>query len=183
MSSIAWTSVEDAIFAWVRVSSGLNSDKVVWAHYENPTPSLPFIRLEWGTVIRVGNDWKRFSDSVSSVTGKEIRIQVGGSRQVELILQCFGVLGSGNSSHPILCTVMDSLDAYVYDLDLAGVGIGDVGSVVPVSGTRAGNLEPRSRATVNLMVSAEVETFGSYIETIELSGGEPGFSIELSTEG
>lgn len=183
MSSIAWTSVEDAIFAWVQTSSGLNSEKVVWVHYENPTPSLPFIRLEWGTVLRVGSDWKRYSDAASPLAGKEVRVQVGGSRQVELIIQCFGVLGSGNTSHPILCTVMDSLDAYSYQLDLAGVGIGSVGSVVPVSGTRAGNLEPRSRATVNLLVSAEVETFGSYIETIELSGGDPGFSIELSTEG
>lgn len=183
MSSIAWESIEDAVFAWVLASSGLSSDKVVWAHYENPTPSLPFIRLEWGTVVRVGNDWKRYSDSSSPTIGKEVRIQAGGNRQIELIIQCFGVLGSGNSSHPILCTVMDSLDAHAYSLDLAGVGIGSVGAVAFVSGTRAGNLEPRSRATVSLLVSAEVETFGSYIETIELSGGEPGFSLELTIEG
>lgn len=183
MSSISWTTVEDAVFAWVRLSSGLVSDKVVWVHYENSTPSLPFIRLEWGAVLRIGNDWKRFSDAPSPASGREIRIQVGGSRQVELILQCFGILGAGNTSHPILCTVMDSIDAFAYDLDLAGVGIGSIGPVVPISGTRAGNLEPRSRATVSLMVSAEVETSGSYIETIELSGGNPGFAIELSTEG
>lgn len=179
MSSIAWTSIEDALFRWVQISSGLNPDKVVWAHWENPTPSLPFIRLEWGSVRGIGSDWKKYSDSLSPTAGREVRVQTGGHRQVEFILQCFGVLGSGNSSHPILCTVMDSIDAYVYDLDLAGVGIISVGPVVPISGTRAGNLEPRSRSVVNLMVSSEVETFGSYIETIELSGNTPVFSIDI----
>lgn len=179
MSSIAWTSVEDAIFAWVQASSGMSSEKIVWAHFENPTPALPFIRLEWGSVRRVGQDWKRFSGAPVPSAGKEVRIQIGGMRQLELILQCFGSLGSGNSSHPVMCTVMDSLDAFTYSLDLAGVGIGDVSPITSVSGTRAGNLEPRSRATVMLIVSAEVETTGTYIETIELAGEGPGFAIEL----
>lgn len=57
---IPWTTVEDAIQAWVAFSTGLAGTSVIWALQNDARPATPFITLRVMSVHRTGLDWRDF---------------------------------------------------------------------------------------------------------------------------
>jgi hypothetical protein len=77
---IAWTTIEDAIQAWVVISTGLAGDHCIWSRQNRGRPSGPFALLSVGPVLRQGQDWvdyaanplSFFPITVSSVVGSTL---------------------------------------------------------------------------------------------------------------
>lgn len=57
MTAPAWTTVEDAIHAWVAAGSGLAATSVVWEAQQGPRPAGPYISMRLGGVEAQGRDW------------------------------------------------------------------------------------------------------------------------------
>ncbi len=55
--AFTWTTIEDALIAWVRAGSALDADHVHWAQQAMPTPSGPYAKLRLGGMLAVGRDW------------------------------------------------------------------------------------------------------------------------------
>lgn len=52
-----WTTVENALRAWVVAGSGLDDDAVRWAEQNAPRAEGPFISMRLMSVSQVGQDW------------------------------------------------------------------------------------------------------------------------------
>ena len=99
--------------------------------------------------------------------GIEITRRARGVRVVNFRLQCFGADKSGTQPVEILTDIVATLPLYVYQLDLAGVGMSSLGvadvenGVKMVEGRRGGVLEPRAVLEMSAYVGSEaVGTIG-----------------------
>lgn len=99
--------------------------------------------------------------------GIEITRRARGIRVVNFRVQCFGADKSGTQPMEILQDVISALPLYVYELDLAGVGMSSLGvadvdnGVKMVEGRRGGILEPRAVVEMSAYVGSEaVGTIG-----------------------
>ncbi len=63
-SAIKWSTVEDAIWAWIVAGSGLAGDHVTWAQQTAPRPSGEFISMRLTVLSRSGRDWLDRYDNV-----------------------------------------------------------------------------------------------------------------------
>lgn len=61
--SIAWSTVEAAIHAWVVASSGLSADNVIWSGQNSKRPTVPYIALRMANIQRIGYDWLEAVDN------------------------------------------------------------------------------------------------------------------------
>jgi hypothetical protein len=64
VSSTAWTTIEDAIQAWIVAGSGLAADHVTWSGQTAPRPVGEFISMTLTMLERRGRDWVDQADNV-----------------------------------------------------------------------------------------------------------------------
>jgi hypothetical protein len=157
VTAIAWTTIEDAIHNWVSESSGLPEEQVIWSDRGGPRPATPYIAMRIDDVMSVGHDWRVYDDAPVSVPGEELRLRAEGHRTASLGFQCFATDGGGHLATQILADVIAGIAIHLHSLDLAGVGVGDYGSVRHLEGRRGDILEPRAISEVSLHLSSEVE--------------------------
>lgn len=107
-----------------------------------------------------------------------------GIREIHLEIQVFGALASGIQAFSLAQDVIAAIPLYLYSLDLAGVGISDLGvsfvqgSVRATTGFRGELIEPRATMDVVIYVASSLSAYSDFIESVQLaarletSGGE-----------
>lgn len=104
--------------------------------------------------------------------GRELEKVVRGHRVAMLNLQCFGSASIGSDSPinpmPILEDVMTGMALHYYDLDEAGVGVGQVQPVNLIPGKSGGLLDPRATSAVELHLAAELVGYETYIQYMQM---------------
>lgn len=176
---IAWTTVEDAIHAWVTLGSGIPAARVVWSDTRGiarPTP--PYITIALTAIRKIGMDWLTVHDNPTPDPGEEIVHTVRGRREMVLSMQCFDGAGTGLTSGPaILEALMQSvrLPSVHAGLRAAGVGVAGFEPIVPLRTAQLGaaRFEPRAQMSVRAFVSSEVAEFTTYIQRVEVTREAP----------
>lgn len=180
--SIAWQTIEDALYAWVKAGTGLPAAQVIWEQPGAPRPTGQYVAMRIGPVTRVGQDWLDIDDAASPAAGAELEFFSRGQRVTTLSLQCFA--GPATGIHGAVQTldtlVSKSILPTLHDaLVTAGVGILNFTPVQSTDGIVGEVFEPRALLTATLMLASEVSELGTYIETTELTNEVTGTVTEI----
>lgn len=181
MSSIDWATIRPAIQQWIASSSGYGVDKVIWADDGGDQPQLPYISLSLPITTPHGTDWRvtDLAPEQPPVAGQELRVRSQGMRTATLTVQCYAVRASLNAASSALEDVVASIPLFSDTLDGAGAGIGDVGAVKTIAGSRSGLLEPRAIVEITLHLGSELEGRETYVETAHGTVNESTTSASL----
>ncbi len=163
--------IEDAIWDWVKRSSGLDDNHIIWAHHHNTdganVPSGTYISLSFGDDDSVGDMW-------SGVTDEEDAggtIAMTGIVTLQLLMECFCGTDTWAQAQPRarLRSVINalSLPSGYLGLRAANVGIGPVGPIQQLSLQRSGIFEPRAQVEITLHLIDTVSEAVDIIETVE----------------
>jgi hypothetical protein len=183
--SIPWDTIRPAIQKWIAEASGRGVSHVIWADDGGDQPELPYISLSLPITTPHGTDWRIYDPAPEDppLAGQELRVRSQGMRTATLTVQCFAVRGSVNAASSMLEDVVASIPLFADAIDAAGAGIGDVGAVKAVAGSRSGVLEPRAILEITLQLGSEAESRETYIETAHGTVRESttGASLPLAT--
>jgi hypothetical protein len=168
--AIAWTTVENALHAWIVAATGLAATSVTGNG--GPRPPMPYIVMQLAGPRPIGHDWRVYDDAPDPQPGAELRVRAQGHRMARLQLQCFAGEDSGNEAVRVLSDAISALSLHVHDLDVAGIGIGDVAPIQLIEGRRGGILDPRAVCEIELHLGSEVEGRETYIERLQLVATE-----------
>lgn len=169
--SIAWTTVETALHAWIVASSGLAANHVIWAQQNGPRPDGAFITMRLSTLRRVGQDWLEAPDSVTW--------RARGMRQGTLSIQCFGgaAVGAAGATQILDYVVSRSVLPSSRDvLQAAGIGLAKLGTVQSLDGViNTTVFEPRATLEARFFLAQEVTESpvpvgGGTIDTAQVDG-------------
>lgn len=167
MSAIDWTTIQNALRAWVQAGSAL--DNVIWSYHGGPRPSAPYIAMSISSVATVGRDWVVYEEAEAPAENATLKRTARGMRTATLSLQCFGTDAQGDTASPLLADVIAHLELWAYDLDLAGVGLGSIGPIRLLEGRRGSILEPRALVEVELHLASEVFDYINDIGYVQLT--------------
>lgn len=176
---IAWSTVENALHAWVVAGSGLPAARVVWSGEPVARPTPPYITIKIAGVRKVGEDWRQTRDAPAPASaGEEIVHSVRGRRELSITLQCFDGDATGvNMPLALLERVKTSvrLPTIHAGLRAAGVGVAAFGNVTAIDTAQLGasRFEPRAILDLRAFVSSEVEEFTTYIQHAEVTREAP----------
>lgn len=120
-----------------------------------------------GTIQVVGNLTLR--------AGQEIQRTARGIRECTLEMQCFGQEGMVHQATQILSDVTAGLSLYTQPLNIAGVGMSDVGVATLTSGVkllegrRGGILEPRAISEMTFYTNSAISDYSTFIQTVQVA--------------
>lgn len=176
MSAIAWDTIETALVAWVAQYTGLGDKRMSWSHYSKPRPQTPYASLTISEVETIGHDWKVTEDNPSPTPGQELIVKARGDRRAIFGVQILADVDSDDgveAARRMAVDLVGSVAIAAYDLDLAGVGLANVGKITVVGPMRNGLLEPRAVVEFTLNLASELESFITYIERVQLIVNPP----------
>lgn len=170
---IAWSTLEDALTAWVRAATSLDADHVSWAQQKMPTPPGAYAKLRLGGVVALGQDWNQSVAAGSPAPGAELTMFSRGVRQVTLTIQVFAGAPYG-STMPV--ALLESIRAAAglpgqrAALVAAGVGLARFLPAMSIDGVvGSSTFEPRGVMDVLINLASEVSETATYIETADLT--------------
>lgn len=188
MSAIAWSTIRNAIQAWIVTGSGLAGDHVVWRGQRDaggnpmPRPNGMYIELKL-TLMRWNgaSDFRAYDYDAGSNT---LTLHTRGPRTALLTATCYQGVPTGGKGEPsdtsCMAVLNDAMTAtgldVVFDaLVAAGVGIGDVDALQIAGGViNEVKFEERAIVTVKLHLASQVsQVFPAgqgWIETVNGTG-------------
>lgn len=127
--------------------------------------------------------------------GIELKRTAEGIREITLRIRMFAKEKSGNEALKVVTDIVSSLALHVYELDLAGFGVSDLGNAGLFSraqlleGQRGGILEPQATVSFTGYVASSLSDYITYIQRVRLKatlkapGGAPltDTDMEIST--
>lgn len=168
---IAWTTVENALHAWVVAGSGLPSAKVLWAQQAAPVPAKPYLSLRALTVDATGRGWTEVVPAASPAPGAEISHRARGARVLTLSIQCIAADATQSGAAVAILerlVAMARLPGQRALLEAAGAAVASIGVVQSVDALANGLFEPRARTDARIHLTSEVSEVGTYISTVEV---------------
>lgn len=164
-----WDTIETAIADWVLFGSQLPVGHVIWDYQQGVRPACPFMEMNLSEIEgQDAEDWVIYDNAPDPVPGAELRVRVRGHRSLQLTLQCYEEPSHQRPGWKTLSRTITSLALKYGALDGAGVGVGDIGPVQSISGSKGGTLEPRARCRVEIYVGVELESRETYIQTVQM---------------
>lgn len=143
---------------------------VIWSYEDGPRPDPPYIAMKLTDVRTIGHDWTTREDAEAPAPGAEVLFRHRGARIVALELQCFTVkAGGAGGAGGILSDAVAALAVHVNALDLAGIGIGNIGPIRALDSRRGSLFEPRAVVEIDLHLASELESYSGYIEHVQLA--------------
>jgi hypothetical protein len=133
---IEWTTVEDAIAAWVRLATGLPVGKVFWSRQGGDWPSSAFVVISVERVRRVGTDWQEVVPVPSPAPRQELEQRSRGVRELLLGLQCVAPPRTGATGAQSAVALLEGVVAAAAlpgrraALGAAGVGVVGFGPIL-----------------------------------------------------
>lgn len=168
-AEVTWEAIEDSIFTWVSQGSGLPVSKVVWGYFKAPRPAAPLVEMTIVEIDSVGDDWVDYRDAPDPEPGADLAVVYRGHRTFQLKLKAFGDTDAGDTSWPILSAVRSALPRFETAIDEAGAGIGEIGAIRAVPGSKGGVLEPRAEWEITMHAGSLTESRTTFIERLELT--------------
>lgn len=165
-------AIENAIHAWIAAGTQLAAAQVIWAAQRGPTPVGVYVSLRLAELRRVGLDWIDQVEVEDPEPGEELEFHVRGPRTLNLSIQLFNAPGVGAGNGTALlerALTARALPSIAAALRAGGVGIGEVGAVIPIDGDRDGLFESRASVDVAIHVAADLVELGTYIERVEIT--------------
>lgn len=186
---IEWTTVEDAIAAWVRASTGLPPGKVIWSGQEGDRPHPPFVAISVERVRPIGTDWQEAVPAANPSPGQELEHRSRGVRELLLGMQCFAPPRSGATGAQSAVALLErvvaaaALPSRRAALGAAGVGVVGFGPILPIHGVIGSSvLEPRATLEVRCHIGSEVSEFSTFVEAAHLTNELTASTVVLDLE-
>lgn len=171
MPAIPWTTIEDALHAWVHAASGLAADRVIWVDQGGPRPVGTYIAMRLTSLRQVSDDWTVTEEADDPQPGAELARHARGHRVVTLGLQCFA---DATAAAKVLADVIAAIPLHADALDVAGIGVGPIGTMARVDQGGAGRLlDSRAAIDVDLHLASEVSDTITNIEHVQVTLDEP----------
>lgn len=164
-----WTTVENALRAWVRAGSGLSEAAVLWAEQMGARPEGAFASLRIGelTPERGAPDEVQAITDLAADPGEEIELRVNGRRELTVSVQLFGAPVTGTTALAILANVQAALalPSVVTALELAGLTVANIGAPLNVTAIKGTAFEGRAVLNVRFRTLVSLSEFTGYIST------------------
>lgn len=172
---IDWSTIEDAVRAWVVAGSGLDEQMIFFADQDLPISELaPRVSIRVGDGARVGQSALTHEFDAGQPLGQEVMFTTKQMLEVTVDLQSFAptTTGAGSTARSIMHAVLASLSlpSVREALNAAGLGVLEEGSVQRVPQPRSAVYEDRATAAVRLLVQQEATESIGYIADVEVSG-------------
>ncbi len=158
MSAIAWTTVQNALHAWIVAGSGLDSDHVIWTGQNGPRPDEMFCELRLTLLPRLGRDW--IDHAVES--GNYVS-RLRGPRRAIFTVQCFqGTSSPAVGETSCLAVLDDAMSAFALEsitaaLVVAGVGVSSIEAAQVTDQTlNTARNEQRAFVTAQINLTSEI---------------------------
>lgn len=172
--------IEDAIYRWVVAGSSLAESQVIWATVGGggPQPAGLYISMRLLDIDSVSADW-----IISREMDGEIVDHVRGTRHPTLELRCYAGASYGPSrAEMVLARVLAAgrLPSLARILRAGGVGVGELGKVRVVPGSRSTMFDPLALVEVGLHITIDVAEVGQSIDSVELDLTPPGATLTVT---
>ena len=147
MAIASQEALENALHAAVVTASGKSASTISWEGQENVRGAGPWISLGLDGPAKVGQDVVEQSFDESADAHEEIENRVSGLREATLTITVFGADAAGNNSPMALASYIAnglSMPGVRYALNVAGIGVRDVGRVLKIGANRRAGFEARA---------------------------------------
>jgi hypothetical protein len=169
-----WTTIENAIHAWVVTGSGLAATQVIWEGQDGPMPEGAFITLRFAGLERTGSDWLDVDNNPTPTPGAEIIFRARGGRRANLTVTAYpgnatGALASIGRLESVIAS--RRLPSVADPLSSGGLGVLGFGAIRSLDGFVSGGIdfEPRASVEINLYLTSQISETATFIETAEVS--------------
>ncbi len=163
-----WPGIEDALRTWVKSSTGLDDDHVIWSDQTGKRPTNAYATLRIGALVPIGSvDEVAMITDLGQSAGREIELKVTGSRRFNVSVQLFTpATVSGSSALALLANVQLALGLPTVRQSLADAGITPFDSGAPqnVSALSGTKFEGRSTLEVGFYTLATASEYTGFIE-------------------
>lgn len=184
--TVAWTTVEDAVHAWVATASGITGSKVIWTGQNGARPAVPYIEVGLD-VQRLGQDWIDTADAASPSPENEIDYLARGNRRLIVTINAYGTPSTGTSTaKALLDAVMSKFKLpSIHDaLVVAGVGVSTFGDIIDISAAlNTSKIETRASLEAVAFLASEVSETGTYISDVDVTDQISVPDNEFTVEG
>jgi hypothetical protein len=173
-----WTVIENAIFDWVHLGSGLAADLVVWAAQTDDSNRPPgqHVQIQIGPDVALGGaPHVRHKYLAGQALGQEIALTLDVVREIAVSVQVFGGKTTepttGASARGLAGKIQKaiSLPTRRQALNDAGLAPFDVGTIEHVPEVLDADFEARAVFTVRMLVADDAEERVGYIATVEIT--------------
>ena len=167
-----WSTMEDALFDWVQLSSGLSADKIQWTHYSQPRLTGQFITIMLSGPKQIGLDYVQTSTDLTQPAGEEIELKVIGNRNMLVTVTCFGGDPTTDSSIAMASKVMlgPRLPSINTLLHAGGVTPHGTPSITNIPSIVGAKFESRAMVEHEFYFSDDVSERTGFISTVSGTG-------------
>lgn len=180
--SLAWTTIEDAITAWVIAGSGIAAGSVIWGEQNGGRIATPYIDLVT-EIEDIGPDWIFTDDAAAPSAENEIDYFSQGMRRMTIRMRCFGGPAKGSTSAKARLEAVKAshrLPSNHEALRIADIGISEFSPVSNITGVlNSTKLEPRAMMDVIAFVPSSISETGTYIEVVSIENQSTGVEFEV----
>jgi hypothetical protein len=173
--AIDWDTIMSAIRAWIVGATGLPDNQVYWKYGKMARQPSPSIELCITDVEPIAHDYITKDFIPGNPNGSQLKRTAKGIRECTLEMQCFAPEGSVHQASKVLSNATGALALYTQPLNIAGVGMSDLGVATMTSGVkilegrRGSILEPRAISQMSFYVNSAMSDFTTYIETVQVA--------------
>jgi hypothetical protein len=174
VSAVDWTSIKDAIFTWLKNSTGLDPTRI---HFGGQNMLRPRgVDDAWISIWIASDDWMGhgfalYKDNPTPTPGAEIIKEIHNQRLVTIEITCYGPRGATDTTeaHVYMSTALSELelDEVSDPLDAAGVGVQQYSSITVIGGTiNTTRIEPQAKVMLQFLTPSVVSRTMTFIETV-----------------
>ncbi len=167
-----WTSIENALHAWVVASTGYASNRVLWRDQDANAKVADRITLHISGPIVLGTDERVSATDLLEPAGQEITLSVRGDREWSLQVECYtGATTTTSDAKSILSKLqtVGQLPSKLALLDAQGISLFDLGSVQYAPEIREVAFQGRALVLMRLYSRDEASERTGYIAEIEIT--------------
>jgi hypothetical protein len=174
MSAVNWTTVKNALHAWLTSTTGITAERILYGGQNAVRPKGQ--DTAWINLWIMGDDGTGrgstiYKDNPTPTAGAELIKEVHGQRLVTVTITIYGQKNATDATeaYALMSDAMCSLDLEeVTDpLNNGGVSIQQYSATTTIGGIiNTTRIEPRATCTVQFMTPSVVSRTMTYIETI-----------------
>jgi hypothetical protein len=175
--ALNWTTLENALHAWIVAATGLAADRVIWSHQGVPERPAPYVTLKILDLSSVGHDGLVQSYDGGAPAGQEITFTLEGRRHLTVSVQAFSDAATGaTSAHAILSKARTALSLPGVHAALLAGGLAafNEGGITDLSAIRETRWQSRAAMQVRFHCVDSAAEKTTWIETVEVTQDEGG---------
>ena len=180
--SSSWTTIENAIQAWVVAGTSFAAGKVIWSNGAGPRPAAPYIAIA-ASARNIGRGWTDTIDNPAPSAGEEIIRTHRTVKRLDVQVQCFGGDATQSAAPANVLSDMEDHAGLPSQRELfrtAGWMPVQFQPVLDLSGILGGaTFEPRAIAACHGYIVGEVTETATYIQIVQVENEIDGSTFEV----